>query len=340
MIAFLDAFDGLVWRAPAWGLAALAAPLLVVLRRRVGAPALRFAPAPLLLGEPDGDAAPLPRSWRVRTLGLPTALAVLGLVAAAVALARPAARVLSPVEAAGVDVVLCLDTSSSMAADDLERGRSRLDVAREAAIRFVRARPRDRLALVTFARYPDLRCPLTLDHRALEELLGDVALVTPDGPEDATGLGAAVVRSGELLRLRGAKARVVVLLTDGEENVATAGAPGEIAPVHAAQWCAREGVRVHAVAVGTGRRDAKGATVPLDPADLDVLASRTGGTRFSARDAAAVDAVYARIDALERTPFDASRARLEDRHLPWLLLAVALLVLARLLEAGPWAVRP
>jgi hypothetical protein len=87
-----------------------------------------------------------------------------------------------------------------MTAQDMDRGRTRLDVARETASAFVRTRRDDRIGLVTFARYPDLRCPLTRDHEALLAILAAVTTVAADGPEDATGIGAAVARSASSSR--------------------------------------------------------------------------------------------------------------------------------------------
>jgi Ca-activated chloride channel family protein len=321
--ALLEPWTGLVLRSPALLLLALLVPAALRLRQLRGEPAVRFSPAPLLAGAPLG-------TWRTRLLPLPRALEAAGLLLVAFALARPAERVLEPVPSEGVDVMLCLDTSSSMTAADLAQGRTRLEVAREAAARFVARRGNDRVGLVAFARWPELRCPPTLDHEALAALLLETAPVPGDGPEDATGIGAAVARGAQVLAQGTAPSRVLVLLTDGEENVATVGAPGEIAPAHAAQLCERLGVRVYAIVVGGA---AGAAPAPAGGGEVERLARRTGGAFHEARDARALDAVYARIDALERSPAAASVARLNDRHLPFLLAAIALLLVARLLAA-------
>jgi Ca-activated chloride channel family protein len=269
-------------------------------------------------------------------LPLPRALAAAGLLLAVFALARPAERVREALPTEGVDVMLCLDTSSSMTAADLALGRTRLEVAREAAARFARRRENDRVGLVAFARYPELRCPPTLDHEALAAALLETAPVAGDGPEDATGIGAAVARGAQVLSTGKARSRVLVLLTDGEENVATVGAPGEIAPAHAAQLCERLRVRVYAIVVG----GAAGGAAPAGGGEVERLARRTGGSFHEARDAGALEAVYARIDALERSPVAASVLRLEDRHLPFLLAAIALLLLGRALGATVLRVSP
>ncbi len=343
------ALSDLSLRSPALLLLALLVPVALLLRRRRGAPAIRFAPGALLGGAMAGTHAanapspplpPRPRTWRTRLLWLPRLLQVLGLLAAIVATARPVERVLEPVASEGIDLLLVLDTSSSMTADDMDRRRTRLEVARDAAIAFAKDRPDDRIGLVTFARYPDVRCPLTLDHRALAQILAEVRTVEGDSAEDATGLGTAVARAAQVLGASAGRSRVVILLTDGEENVATAQAPGEIAPIHAAQLCAALGVRVYAIVAGTGRRTAAGTFERPDVAEVERLATRTGGTFSEAKDAAAMARVYAAIGALETARVDEPRSTLVDRFLPFLAAALALLLVSRILGSTALAVWP
>jgi Ca-activated chloride channel family protein len=240
----------------------------------------------------------------------------------------------------GIDILLCLDASSSMTARDLDAARTRLDVARDAAVRFVSGRPRDRVGLLRFARYPDVVCPLTLDHAALLTFLADVRLVASDGPEDATGIGAAVARAAQLFDMGSAASRVLVLLTDGEETVATTEAPDEIATLHAAQLCERLGVRVYTIAAGVGRAQPGGTRTPLDTAQVEALAQRTGGRFFAASDAASLADIYAEIDALERAPLDEPRFRVEERFGALLAAGALLFLLSRLFDAAFLAVAP
>lgn len=330
MNALLEAWTGLRLLEPWWLLLILLIPIALLLRRLRGEPTVRFAPAGLLV------ANPLPSTWRNRLSALPRLLQIGGLVFVALALARPAARVELPLESQGIDILLCLDVSSSMTANDLDARRTRLDVARSAAARFVAARPDDRIGLIGFARYPDVRCPLTLDHAALEGLLAQVDLVEEDGPEDATGIGTAVARAAQVLAGSQGRSRVVILLTDGEENVARPDAVNptdEIAPVHAAQLCERLGVRVYAIAAGIGRRDPQGRMVPLDTGEVRRLAERTDGAFFEARDADALSRVYATIDRLETVAHREPRFRFEDRFLPFLCAALSVLLIGRLLRS-------
>ena len=328
-------FTDLTLLNPWFLLAALALPVALALGRRRRAEAVPFPPAALLRGGP-----PLPRSWRVRVRGLPLLLEAAGILLAVAALARPVEAVAVPEAARGIDILLCLDTSSSMRAPDLDGSRTRLQVAKEAAAAFVRARAGDRIGLVAFARYPDLRCPPTLDHEALAEILAGTGPVEADGPEDATGIGLAVARAAQALSGGGARSRVVVLLTDGEENVATTEGKAAVAPAHAAQLSERLGVRVHAVLAGAGGAAGAAGRPAIDTGPVERMAARTGGRFFEARDAAGLAAVYGEIDALERSRFEAPRTEFEDRHLPLLAAAIALLCGGRLLGRGLLEVLP
>jgi len=319
--------------APGLLLLGLLVPVALWFAHRRGRPAIRFGPGAFL---EDGP----PRTWRNYARFVPGVLTATGLAVGIVALSRPVERVAMPEERLGIDIMLCLDTSSSMAATDLSRSRTRLDVAKAAAARFVAGRPDDRIGLVTFARYPDLKCPLTADHVALREIIAAVRLVTNEGPEDATGIGTATARAAQVLGSGEARSRVVILLTDGEENVATADEPEEIAPLHAGQLCEKLSIRVYAVAAGADTRDSDGNVVPLDTEQIEAVAVRTGGRFYEAKNAGAVAGVYAEIDALEKAVFSEPRFAVEERFLPFLLAALLLLVLGRLTAYGPVAVLP
>lgn len=325
----------LLW--PAALTALLLLPLLVWLRQRRGGPGALFAPFDEIARV---EGVSLPRTWRTRLVRLPLLLALLGLAALVVALARPAERTTERPEQAGIDILFVIDTSSSMRSTDLARGRTRLEVARAAAARFAERRPDDRIGLLTFARYPDLRCPPTRDHQALRELLTALEPVRSEGPEDATGIGTAVARAAELLGRSQAEGRVLILLTDGEENVATKDTPREIVPQHAAQLASRLGVRIHGIAVGIGRPDGKGGLIPLDLGTLRNMAERTGGKVLAAQDKDALDGVYDEIDRIERTPLPELVVRYHDRHHLFLLVGLFLLALARVLAGTVLEVLP
>jgi Ca-activated chloride channel family protein len=333
---------GLDLAAPGFLLLALLPPLALLLRRLSGAPAVRFAAGQFVrrrIAGPGGGRS-LPRTVRGRLVGLPAALAVCGLLLVVVAVARPVRKVAVPRVKEGIDIVLCIDVSSSMALRDMDPERTRLDVAKEAADSFLAGRPGDRIGLISFARYPDLRCPPTLDHAALAELMSSTDFVESDGPEDATGIGTAAARAADVLRRGSARSKVVIVFTDGEENVARADTPDEIAPIHAAQLCEELGVKVHAIAAGLGGQGPSGEFVPLDTRQLERLAERTGGKFFAARDASAVAGVYREIDALEKVEFEEPLYRTEESFRPFLLAALVLLGLGALLGATVLRVRP
>jgi len=354
MSSLFDSLTGSAILDPWMLLLALLVPFALFVRRMRGSPAVRFAPGGFLQPTP-GPAHPpdsanrsgmhtapgeLPRSWRVRFLWLPQALRVAGLLLVVLALARPVHRTQLPFKAEGIDILLCLDTSSSMTANDMDRARTRLDVARDAAKRFIARRPDDRIGLVCFARYPDLRCPPTLDHDALGRLLSGVTTVTSDGPEDATGIGTALTRAAQVLQNSTAKSRVMILLTDGEENVATDKTPDEIAPLHAAQLCEELGLRVYTIAAGIGSPDRSGSWVDIDTSQVERLAEMTGGRFYKARDAGAVDGVYANINDLEKTEIDKPRYKIEEKFLPFLIAALVLLLASGLLRSLVMEVLP
>jgi len=307
---------------------ALLAVLLIVpawwfSRRR--STTVAFAPGAFLL---DG----LPLTVRGVLRPVPAVLHLAGLLLLVVALARPVEREAVPPDTEGIDILLCLDVSSSMTATDMAAAGSRLDVAREAATRFVEDRPSDRIGLIRFARYSDVRCPPTLDHAALSSLLAAVETVESDGPEDATGIGGAVARAAQVLQDCLGATRIVVVLTDGEENVATSGRPDEIAPAHAAQLCAALDVKVYAIAAG----DVAG----VDTGPMRRLAASTGGAYFEAPTAADVAGVYAAIDELETSVLPEPRFRIVEGFAPFLLAGLAFLLVGRVLSETVLRVLP
>lgn len=340
MNAWFESWTGYRLAEPGWLALLGLLPVVWFARYRIAAASVMFAPLTLFRSRSDADGSPmLPRSWRERGLVLPFALEAAGVALVVVALARPVERVPLPLETEGIDILLCLDVSSSMTANDLDPRRTRLDVTKEAAARFALARDDDRIGFLCFARYPDLRCPLTLDHDAVAQLLADVALVEHEGPEDATGIGTAIARAAQVLRGSDAMSKVIVLLTDGEENVASTQTPNEIAPVHAAQLCRDNGIRVYTIAAGIGRQTPSGFE-RVDTTQVERVAQMTGGRFFRARDADALLSVYAAIDALETAPFEEPRYRLEERFVAFVLAALAAWVVARLLRASVFEVLP
>lgn len=296
--------------------------------------------APGLAGGFDGSGGGWPRSLRQRWLFLPPLLEALALVGFVLALARPlAVDVLETQRAEGIDVLLVLDRSGSMRFTDLaEPGgqETRLDVVREVALEFARRRTgdaefnSDRVGLVTFARYPELVCPPTLDFDTLEAFAQRVTLPVAR-EEDGTGIGVALAKAAELLSAGDAKSKVCVLLSDGANNVEL------ILPAEAADLAAERGVKVYTILAGRYEFDRYGRATPMeiDATDLQDIAQTTGGRFFRARDRSALEAIYAEIEQLERTPREERRERrTHDLYAPIAALGFVLLLGGRLARAA------
>lgn len=308
-----------------WFLAAIPVALLAVLWRwRRPRAALPTASASLF----DGVGPTL----RQRLTWLPQAVRLVAAVCLCFAMARPVQRDVLPLREEGVDIVLVVDTSSSMKIADMsddERFR-RMDAARTRAEEFARTRVRDRVGLVAFARYAELRCPPTLDEDALGAFLRVLDIV-PEGSElDATAIGTGLAKAVQVLQKSTARSRVVVLLSDGE-NTDPRMLPDQIEPGDAAKLALDAGVRVHAIGLGNGLPSVFGMQ-PLEFAALKQIAETTGGQFFQPKSDADLGAVYARIDELEKTELEDPRYRMIDRF-EWPLGAgLVLLVLGACVE--------
>ena len=250
-------------------------------------------------------------SLRQRTSWVPNALNASALFLVVFALARPLeGDVETSTRTDGVDIALVLDRSSSMEADDLESGRTRLDVVKEVVVDFAVRRMTDRdgatdnIALFSFARYPQQLCPFTLDVEAVRGFLGDVELVT-HREEDGTGIGIALAKAVAVLRESEAESRVIVLLTDGENNLP------QISPTDAGDMAAEEGIRVYTVFAGRFVYDPFGRRMRseqlIDTTELKRIAKLTEGRFFRAKDREGLEAAYAEIEALEKTPLEERR---------------------------------
>jgi Ca-activated chloride channel family protein len=298
---------------------------------------------------PDNDARRpriAPRAVATAAAGM---LAAVALVPLAVSMARPQEVLSRTLERAeGIDMVIALDVSDSMAALDFQPS-DRLGVAKEVIASFLANRPDDRFGLVVFAGAAVTVCPLTLDHDVATRILSDIELRTlPGGTAIGMGLGTAVSR----LRTSEASSKVVILVTDGSSNT------GQLDPMTAAELAASEEVTVHTVLVGrggevpvpviqrdprTGRevRSVRRLEVEINPELLAEISRRTGGTSFRARDSEALAQVFAEIDRMETTEFTSTRLeRVRERFEPWAFAAALLLMVAVALESSvggtPW----
>jgi Ca-activated chloride channel family protein len=264
-----------------------------------------------------------PSTWRLRWRWLPRALRTLAIALLVLGLARPRsgqADALIPAE--GIDMVIALDTSSSMRMSVGEQ-ESRLAVAQKVLSDFIQGRENDRLALLAFREESFLLSPLTLDYRALQgmaERAGEVDL--PDG----TAIGLAVADSLNLLRDSTARGRVVILLTDGENN------RREVEPLAAARIADALGIRLYAIGVIEERtvqpESASAERGNVDEEALKRMAEVTGGRYFRATSPQALADVYREIDRLERSRVGQEHFAAFEELAPYFLVpALALLAL-------------
>ncbi len=264
------------------------------------------------------------------------------LVLALLAFARPQEGLrLSETETRGVDIVLALDISPSMRAEDF-RPRNRLFVAKETAREFIRQRPHDRIGLVAFAATSFTECPLTLDHPVLAELLGSLDFGMA---EDGTAIGMGLATSVARLKESRTPSKVVVLLTDGQNN------RGAIDPLTGAELAAALGIRVYTVLVGRGGvvpvpmddpvfgRRIEMVRMEVDEGALREIARRTGGRFYRALDPDALVGIYSAIDRLERAPIRSIQYREFVDLGPLLLGCAAAFLLLHGLCSTTWAFR-
>lgn len=271
---------------------------------------------------------------RVRLRWLPALLRAAALLLLALALARPQWGTHSrEVTSEGVDIVMVLDISTSMKGEDF-RPRNRLAEAKAQAAEFVSKRENDRIGLVVFAGQALTQCPLTLDHDLLTEFLGQVKMGVV---EDGTAIGSAIATGANRLRESEAKSKVMVLLTDGDNNA------GNVDPLTAARAAAAMDIKIHTIGVGKegkvpypvddvlfGKRYQYVPT-NLDEETLRQIASLSGGRYYRAQNTESLARIYDEIDKLERTEIS-SVERVDYREASTaFLLPVVLLLLAEVL---------
>jgi Ca-activated chloride channel family protein len=305
--------------SPWWLLLAGLVPLVLAWRRRRAAGAAVRYPSLAVLRE----IVPAGAARRRRLLGALRVLAVALLIGA---LGRPQiGKDEAKVHREGVDVVLALDVSGSMLAEDftLEGKRaSRLAAAKAVVRDFIRDRPDDRIGFVVFAGRPYTQCPLTLDHGWLDQNVAraEVGLI-----EDGTAVGSAIATAVNRLRSSSAPSKFVVLLTDGQSNA------GRVSPRTAAEAAAALGIRVYTVGAGTrglapypttdlfGNKVYRPVPVDIDEKTLREVAEVSKAQYFRATDTDSLRAIYEEIDRSEKAPFEAPQF-LDWRELyPWLV---------------------
>jgi Ca-activated chloride channel homolog len=294
-------------------------------RRRGGGSAARYSDVTL-------PAEAVRRKWWVM---LPPALRALALAGLMVAAAGP--RIGGDkveVKKEGIAIVITIDISSSMLAEDFAPS-NRLEVAKRQAVGFIRGRSADRIGLVAFAGEALTQVPVTLDYPVIEQAVMDLKI---GSLEDGTAIGSGLATAVNRLRRAPDKSKVILLLTDGENN------KGLIDPRTAAATAAAFGIKVYTIGVGTigeapipTGRGLGGFRYELLPVRIDEpllqeIAQKTGGRYFRAKDSEALSRIFRQIDALEKTPIQVTRyTRYDETTRPLILLGLGALALELLI---------
>jgi len=256
---------------------------------------------------------------------------VLVVILVIVALARPqSGQKESKIETEGVDIILAMDISSSMLAEDF-KPKNRLEAAKVVAADFIKGRTNDRIGLVVFAAQSFTQCPLTLDYGIVLRFLQEIKIGMID---DGTAIGMAIGNCVNRLKDSKAKSKVVILLTDGRNN------RGELDPATAAKVAKAFGVRIYTIGAGKrgealypvddplfGKRYVR-VPVQIDEDLLRQVANITGGKYFRATDKESLEQIYSEIGDMEKTKIEVTEyTRYSELFSPYLLAAIVLLLL-------------
>ncbi len=274
------------------------------------------------------------KSWKTTFRQLPFILRLLCLSFIILALAHPQKiNDEQHAEGEGVDIILCIDVSGSMTAQDFKP--NRLEAAKKVAMDFVNKRLTDRIGVVIFSGESFTQCPLTTDYNVLNTAIQNIRNgLLEDGTAIGSGLGTSVDR----LRESKSKTKIVVLLTDGENN------GGLIDPKTAKEIAKAFAIRVYTIGVGSEGYAPQPVNTPLgivmqnekvsiDEKLLKEIASETGGQYFRAKDNESLTAIYKNIDLLEKSKVEIINSiRTEDRFFPFILAAILSLLLELILS--------
>lgn len=308
---------------PQWFLLLIPCLLLLLLRRGRGAEsALTFSSLSVLVS--------LGLKVRHSAFSFGAPLAIAALVAAILGMARPVWRnEYQSRKASGIDIAIALDVSLSMSIDDFYRadGRplQRIDAAKSVVDDFIGKRPDDRIGLIVYSGRPYSVSPITLDHEWLRQGLRQVNLEMLK--EMGTAIGSAIAAASTRLEARDAKSKIIVLITDGASN------SGKLAPLEAADYAKKLGIKIYTVAIGTteGRVSRGIQRFPRQEFDLPTLkaiAAKTGGEHYWAQNVATLQNTFQKIDQLEKS-VTISHTVTEDTELYiWFVGAAAVLALA------------
>jgi Ca-activated chloride channel family protein len=274
----------------------------------------------------------IPKSNRLRFMHIPFILRMLSLVFLVLALARPQASNSWRTESTeGIDIVVTLDISGTMMAEDLKP--NRLEAAKKTATEFILSRPNDNIGLVVFSGESFTQCPLTTDHAVLVNLFNAIQYGMI---EDGTAIGLGLANAVNRIKDSKAKSKVIILLTDGSNN------RGDIAPITAAEIAKSFGIRVYAIGVGSYGMVNIPVQTPLgiqyqqmdsefDEESLKNIAEMTGGKYFRATDNNKLRNIYQEIDQMEKTKISVKEYNKKNEEYYLFALAAFLLLLTEIL---------
>ena len=290
--------------------------------------------ASLQVSSSEAFDAPGATSWKVYLRHVPFILRMAAVAVLIIILARPqSTNSWQNTSTEGIDIVLAMDISSSMLAQDLKP--NRLEASKDVAASFINGRPNDNIGLVVFAAESFTQCPLTTDHTVLLNLFKDIQ---PGIIQDGTAIGLGLANAVSRIKDSQAKSKVIILLTDGVNNA------GEIAPVTAAEIAKTFGIRVYSIGVGTQGKapypfqtafgvQYQDIDVEIDEATLKQVAATTGGQYFRATDNASLKEIYSEIAKMDKTKLSVQQySKKQEEYKNWALLLFALLLVEILLR--------
>lgn len=280
-----------------------------------------------------------PVSWRVRLMGVPMALRCIAFILIVIALARPQTRnAWNEKTVEGIDIMLAMDVSTSMLAEDLKP--NRIEAAKAVAGEFIADRPNDNIGLTIFAGEAFTQCPMTVDHASLQNLLnGTRTDIAAQGLiSDGTAIGMGLANAVSRLKNSKSKSKVVILLTDGSNNM------GDISPMTAAQIAKSLGIRVYTIGVGTtgvapypmpvaGGIQYVNMPVEIDTKTLEGIAATSDGNFYRATNNKELVQIYKDIDKLEKTRQNVKKfSKRYEAYQPFAIAAALIMLLEVLLR--------
>lgn len=274
------------------------------------------------------------KSWKVRLMPLQMFLRVIAFALLVIAMARPQTHnSWDNKSVEGIDIMLVMDVSTSMLAEDLKP--NRLEASKQVAAEFITGRPNDNIGLTIFAGEAFTQCPMTIDHASLLNLLQNVRtdIAARGLIQDGTAIGMGLANAVSRLKDSKTKSKVVILLTDGSNNM------GDLSPMTSAEIAKSFGIRVYTIGVGTnkvapypmpvaGGVQYVNVPVEIDSKTLSDIAAATDGSFYRATNTSELHDIYKEIDKLEKSKFNVKKfSKRYEAYQPFAIAALIALLL-------------